>query len=289
MSNAIVPTNQADMLERVLVSGDLSKLDSAQRVNYYRAVCESVGLNPLTKPFDYITLNNKLTLYAKRDAADQLRRLHGISIIRLDREIVSDIYVVTAYAQGKDGRTDSSIGAVSILGAKGDNLANAMMKAETKAKRRVTLSIAGLGWLDETEMETIPSARPVTVTEDGEIVEPAPASNGRKPAPPVEPEPVIEPAAGFEDILAMIDEFKTVTVGDVVSVIGHTGLYNAGPHVLNAIKLYPKFEGKAEPTPATKLTRPGAKALANWLIDRKREENAMQPVDVDAINGELFG
>jgi hypothetical protein len=30
------------------------------------------------------------------------------------------------------------------------------MRAETKAKRRVTLSIAGLGWLDETELATIP-------------------------------------------------------------------------------------------------------------------------------------
>ena len=34
-------------------------------------------------------------------------------------------------------------------------LANAIMKAETKAKRRVTLSICGLGMLDETELETI--------------------------------------------------------------------------------------------------------------------------------------
>ena len=33
------------------------------------------------------------------------------------------------------------------------------MKAETKAKRRVTLSICGLGMLDETEVETIPGAR----------------------------------------------------------------------------------------------------------------------------------
>jgi hypothetical protein len=43
-------------------------------------------------------------------------------------------------------------------------LANALMKAETKAKRRVTLSIAGLGWLDETELETIPQARATIVT-----------------------------------------------------------------------------------------------------------------------------
>jgi hypothetical protein len=42
---------------------------------------------------------------------------------------------------------------------KGDALANALMRAETKAKRRVTLSLAGLGWLDETEIVTIPGAR----------------------------------------------------------------------------------------------------------------------------------
>jgi hypothetical protein len=41
----------------------------------------------------------------------------------------------------------------------GDVLANALMKAETKAKRRVTLSLAGLGWLDETELDTIPGVR----------------------------------------------------------------------------------------------------------------------------------
>jgi hypothetical protein len=35
-------------------------------------------------------------------------------------------------------------------------LANALMRAETKAKRRVTLSIAGLGWLDETEFDIVP-------------------------------------------------------------------------------------------------------------------------------------
>ena len=46
----------------------------------------------------------------------------------------------------------------------GEALANAYMKAETKAKRRVTLSICGLGMLDETEVETIPDAKQVTDT-----------------------------------------------------------------------------------------------------------------------------
>ncbi|MDQ3831524.1 MAG: hypothetical protein M3361_19940 [Candidatus Tectomicrobia bacterium] len=53
-------------------------------------------------------------------------------------------------------REDESTGAVSVGNLRGDALANALMKCETKAKRRVTLSIAGLGWLDETEIETIP-------------------------------------------------------------------------------------------------------------------------------------
>jgi len=45
------------------------------------------------------------------------------------------------------------------------------MKAVTKAKRRLTLSLCGLGWLDETEIETIPDAKPVVVQETGEIIE----------------------------------------------------------------------------------------------------------------------
>ncbi len=156
-------------LEKVLIGGDLSKLSEGQRVEYYAQTCKSLGLNPLTKPFDYITLNGRLTLYAKRDATDQLRRIYGVSIIRLERERVDDVYVVTAYAKDRDGREDSSVGAVNIKGLAGDNLANALMKAETKAKRRVTLSICGLGMLDETETETITAVEVKPVVE---VVEP---------------------------------------------------------------------------------------------------------------------
>ena len=149
----------AETLEKVLIQGDLSKLSSQERLMYYNRVCQSLGLNPLTKPFDYITLNGKLTLYAKRDCTDQLRNLHDISIKITSREKMDDLYIVTAQGINKDGRIDESTGAVSILNLRGEALANALMKSETKAKRRVTLSLAGLGWLDETEAETIPGAK----------------------------------------------------------------------------------------------------------------------------------
>ena len=113
-------------------------------------------------------LNNRLTLYARKDATDQLRASRGISVEISAREFLQDagLYVVTAKAVGKDGRTDESVGAVNVKGLQGENLANALMKAETKAKRRVTLSVAGLGWLDETEVVSVPDARPVTVDPD---------------------------------------------------------------------------------------------------------------------------
>jgi hypothetical protein len=150
-----------EVVEKVVIGGDLAGLNAAQRAEYYGAVCRSLGLNPLTKPFEYLNLNGKLRLYALRDCADQLRRLHGISICIANRERMSDIYVVTARAKDRQGREDESTGAVTVGDLKGDALANALMKAETKAKRRVTLSIAGLGWLDETELETVPQSRPV--------------------------------------------------------------------------------------------------------------------------------
>lgn len=154
-------TNGTDLgiMERVLVTGDLSKLTPDERSTYYLQTCKSLGLNPLTKPFDYIVLKGKMTLYAKRDCTDQLRKQNGISLEITSREAIGDVYVVTTKALTVDGRMDESTGAVSIAGLRGEDLANAYMKAETKSKRRVTLSICGLGMMDETEVDTVRDAR----------------------------------------------------------------------------------------------------------------------------------
>lgn len=140
--------------ELALVKGDLSKLSDVERASYVKNLCESLGLNMLTKPFEYIVLNGKLTLYANKSATDQLRQIRKVSITKTEVAQVGDIYMVTAYAATPDGRTDCDTGALNIKNLGGDNLANAIMKAITKAKRRVTLSICGLGMLDESELET---------------------------------------------------------------------------------------------------------------------------------------
>lgn len=187
MTQDLVESNSPQSLvESVVIQGDLAKLAPAERVLYYREVCESLGLNPLTRPFQYITLNGKLVLYASRDATDQLRASRAISVEITAREWLQDagLYVVTASARLAD-RKDSSIGAVNVKGLSGEALANALMKAETKAKRRVTLSIAGLGMLDETEVGSIPDAAAAIVDQEtGEILPPPqlPVVKDRPPA-----------------------------------------------------------------------------------------------------------
>lgn len=149
-------------IEQVLIDGDLSKLSASDRLNYYQRVCESLGLNPLTKPFDY--LKNKktgaLTLYANKDCAAQLRRIYGVSIAKCDTEIKDGIFVVTVVATNAAGQADCDIGCVPIKNLQGEEMANAMMRAVTKAKRRATLSLCGLGWLDESEVGSIESLQP---------------------------------------------------------------------------------------------------------------------------------
>ena len=143
-------------VEDVLIRGDLSKLSEQQRNEYYMSVCKSLGLNYLTQPFAYLNLSGKLVLYAKRDAADQLRRINGISIEIVGQQIEGGLITVHAKARDKTGRTDEDYGVVPYKAAGNEFSANAMMKAVTKAKRRVTLSISGLGFLDETEIPAEP-------------------------------------------------------------------------------------------------------------------------------------
>jgi hypothetical protein len=176
MENQLTTVIDDSALEQVLIGGDLSKLTPAQRVQYYKRTCESLGLNPLTRPFDYITLNNKLTLYAKKDATDQLRSIKNVSIDDVDLQEVGETFVVKVKGHDITGRSDVEIGVVRKSDMQG-NLANAQMKAVTKAKRRLTLSLCGLGWLDETEVETIPDAKTITVSETGEIIDTENQSN----------------------------------------------------------------------------------------------------------------
>ncbi|MCB0699852.1 MAG: hypothetical protein KDC11_08380 [Chitinophagaceae bacterium] len=155
----ILPMPQEDagtqsILSSLVMNGDIAKLTPAQKVQYYKQVCDKLGLDPMSQPFRILKLHGREILYCHRGGAQQLNKMNRVSHEIKARETVNGCYVVAAQASTPDGRKTESIGAVPIHNLKGENLCNAMMKAETKAKRRATLDLLGLGMPDETEVPT---------------------------------------------------------------------------------------------------------------------------------------
>lgn len=148
-----------EKLWQVVSSGDLKGLTPKQKSDYYLYRCRQEGLNPASQPFQYVTFQGKETLYAGKVAADQLRKLHGVSITSVSCKDDGEIIECEVRVRGRDGREDVEFGTVFVGQARGVERANAKMKCLTKAKRRATFSICGTGVLDETEVETIPGVR----------------------------------------------------------------------------------------------------------------------------------
>lgn len=139
--------------------GDLEVLTPEERLRYYKAVCAKLGLDPTTQPFFVLrTRDGQVRLYLNRGGAEALRRIHGVSI-QIARTAMGgnpnapSYYEVVVEAQTPDGRKEQAVAVADLRGKRGNDLENAILAAETKAKRRATLSILALGSLalDETE------------------------------------------------------------------------------------------------------------------------------------------
>ena len=134
-----------ELLAKIVQSGDLSFLSESDRLVYYFAYCRQLGLNPLSRPFDYIQDKGKIALYPNAQAASQLRDKRNVSTRILKEECLlnGEIYSVLVEARIGD-RTEQATGKVSLAGLDGRGKATAMKKAETQARRRATLAIVGL-------------------------------------------------------------------------------------------------------------------------------------------------
>ncbi len=195
-SGVDIRPEEMSVVEKLIINGDLSALQPQERITYYLGMCRAGKLNPLNRPFDYLMLDGRLVLYTNKRGSDEIRSVNNVSIEIVEAKREGPVYRVTARATLTNGRTDTATGAVPIVKQeitgwektpngknrpiKGDTwvdldpmeYANAIMKAETKAKRRVALSAVGLGVLDESELDTIPRAQRVAIDHDtGEIIE----------------------------------------------------------------------------------------------------------------------
>jgi hypothetical protein len=157
-------------LEPLVVTGELIFLTPEERIRFYVQTCEAMYLDYRTRPLQYfeqIDRNGKrvLILYALRAASAQLSQRHKLTVSLSKAEFSHDAVMFTATVRSEQGREDSAVGAGSLKGLEGKEYADAIMAAQTKAKRRAILDFVGSGLLDESEVEGMRGAT-VEVTEN---------------------------------------------------------------------------------------------------------------------------
>lgn len=168
----------AGALAHVLGTGDLYQLTNEQRVAHYLNLCTSLGLNPLSRPFQWIEFKEGenspavLTLYFKPAGAAQMLRNHHVSVHYPRKEIVGELFVCEAHGQAPDGRKGSATKYVSLTNKygklTGNRLANAFMSAESGALRRLALNMFGLSIGPDPKETT--SIRPVYLDGIGRVL-----------------------------------------------------------------------------------------------------------------------
>jgi hypothetical protein len=161
-SGSIVSQNLSEeLLAKIVQSGNLGLLSESDRLIYYFNYCRQLGLNPLSRPFDYIEENGKISLYPNAQAASQLRDKRNVStrIVKEEMLLNGDIYSVLVEARIGD-RSEQATGKVSLTGLSGKHKANAMKKAETQARRRATLAIVGLDTIGDEDQKASVSDMP---------------------------------------------------------------------------------------------------------------------------------
>jgi hypothetical protein len=201
-----------ELFQKLIINSDLSSMTPDQQIEYYKLVCNRVGLDPYQKPFDLIKLSGKLTLYANKTATAQLTSIRNLRVSIVAREVVGDQYVVTARCETQNGGLSEDIGAVPIGKLSGDAVSNAMKKAATQAKRRAILAACGLGMLDEEEVLQVRDAVRVELPPlQAQIVEQQPL---------LVEEPLNEHQENaIADIMALIDGATTADEMDQIVAI----------------------------------------------------------------------
>jgi hypothetical protein len=106
--------------DHAIATNDLSKLAPRQRVGLVLALCKSLALNPLSRPFEFLVLDGKVTLYATKSATEQLARLHQISVKRTREANVGDLHVVEVEGRQPNGRTSFATKYVSLRDGRGN-------------------------------------------------------------------------------------------------------------------------------------------------------------------------
>jgi len=131
--------------------GRCDQLNIDQQAEYKIYLCAKIGVSPTLQPIDLIPTKNGLRPYLNKGAAELIRDTRKISIADIEVSEKNGMFVAVCKVRGLNGRIDCDMGACPLNGTEKSPMApyNSLMKAVTKAKRRATLSMCGLGAIIE--------------------------------------------------------------------------------------------------------------------------------------------
>src|SRR3990167_10049993 len=91
-----------EIMNKIVMKGDLSNLTEAQKLQYYGAMCERLGIDPMTQPFQLLNLQGKHVLYCTKSGAEQLNKKYGVSHEIRKKDNIDGMYVVEVRASTQD-------------------------------------------------------------------------------------------------------------------------------------------------------------------------------------------
>ncbi len=146
------------MNEKFFLTRNLNNLNEEEKKVYYLRACEYFNLPPELNLLYLGWMESgdgtrNLVLAATKGATDIIRGRQGITTVDLKMENMFGCVNFTAVGQNGKGRIERAIGSCSVEGLRGRALEVAIMTAQTRATRRMTLQFLGGGLLDETEFE----------------------------------------------------------------------------------------------------------------------------------------
>ncbi len=148
------------LINAYLRTGELQGFSDEMLNDIYAKECRRLNLDPFDRPFDVISFKKgSLRLYLTSKGNDTLAAIHNISRVTIHQPQVRVVQkALLVYCQSEAilpaGRRQS---ASAFLPYNEVTLATDLMKIETKAERRATMKLMGIGALLEDDLSSIPN------------------------------------------------------------------------------------------------------------------------------------
>src|SRR6056297_3595035 len=154
VENSLENSFKSDAIMEYVRTGDVSHMSDKQKNEIIVGMCKHLRIDPAMKPIDIIPSAGGEKLYLNHTATDMIAQSHNLSRKLHNLEFMFDNTIALLRAEVTNGdREETGFAAITIgrfeggklVPQRGEELANTLMKLQTKALRRATLAFCSAG------------------------------------------------------------------------------------------------------------------------------------------------